>query len=310
MTTDRLIAAAQAQEHIAGELLKREPELSTKKWFDYRYLSATEATQQFTSDYINTYRDWWARTADLDEAPKKQPVKPELFANKRDTITSLWKARQAADQLGTDYPFFLLYAFKQRTDGRSWRNLPLPNQLYEPAVLEYVEARWKEERASALLPRVRDVRFLAHNYRGDPPQDDLHRVLIERLQRRSPLPLPILLGQLIHDAELLPADVARRTFGDDVVEKAEPLGFNPDRPFSGDLSPYVPSCFGIPASTQGSKRICSSCGVQAQCEFTATEVSVSLRERTGSSDPVAERKRAQARERQRRRRARLRGSTV
>jgi hypothetical protein len=88
---------------------ERERDLYGQKWFDYRFLSPMAATARFYVLYQDVYRWKYATTIDSLEAEKKTGVSRK---GTRGELTSLWRARQFADELGVTYEVFLEAAFK------------------------------------------------------------------------------------------------------------------------------------------------------------------------------------------------------
>ncbi len=78
--------------------IKDEVLLQSMKWFDYRFLSASEATELFAKAYVEIFKKCWATYQDRDESVQKQPLKP--LKSDLTEYNSLWRARQVADGLG------------------------------------------------------------------------------------------------------------------------------------------------------------------------------------------------------------------
>lgn len=207
---------------ISMDLLRLENELFDKKWYDYRQLHPARATALFMESYKDAHAKVMQRRIDIGRAPfsigiKKQP----LFAQSQGTLNGLWKARQMADRMCMRYDFYnhttLLLA-----EQRCWRFLPRPNQLYNKDLLPLLQEKWGEE-IRANIQVATDPRFLAENYQGDP--DQLKYVGFLLLQAGLKPNRDLALNSLINRHGALPEKIARKRFGNGIVDKAMRLAF-------------------------------------------------------------------------------------
>jgi hypothetical protein len=292
------VAAAVAK--IKPEYLKEEPRLAEVKWFDYRYLTAVEATTLFAREYVDAYRKSWLHWVPKGSASHYAPVREPLFVKEKSRkLNALWRARQVADESGVPYDFYISRAFEFWI-GKAAKRPPAPNQLI--GAWEHVancwEARKKDRGLMATL--VTDMRFLNENYRAEPPQDAHHERIIESLRQHHSLSLNDRLGFHIHCHGWLTEARARREFGDPVVDAVKPSGSAFYRPDQGELTSYRPSCLGIPhALNAADNPVCAKCKFQAQCDAEATDALELVIATHGTDDPRLEHRREKDRVRQR-----------
>ena len=85
---------------IEGARLALERDLTALKWFDYRFLSAGEATEVFARTYQREFKRAWAQNFDRHEAEKKIGIaSDDLFHDGRE-LNGFWGCRQVVDLLG------------------------------------------------------------------------------------------------------------------------------------------------------------------------------------------------------------------
>lgn len=282
---------------ITSDNRSLEPELSSMRWPGHGYLSAVELTREFARRYLEVYRTFWDRRGDPSNPGKHQaPLREHnLFENNPRVLTGLWRARMAADGMGLPYEIYLNAAFEFLI-GRGYRRLPQPNQLYSDPVLDHIRQISGHLQLGQLIPaHVSDVRFLARNYRGDPPQDALHEVLFGILRGMQGAALRDALKDLIQDRQLLPEAKAREVLGDKVCDEC--LGTSPahELPPQGDLAPFRPGCFGLPGALNPSSAVCGECPFVAACQSAVEEAEELTVEIFGSVNPRVERTKEQNR---------------
>ena len=56
---------------LGAGVVREEMDLYTTKWFDYRFMSPTEATDMFKSEYSKAYKIAWRTYEDRNEAEFK-----------------------------------------------------------------------------------------------------------------------------------------------------------------------------------------------------------------------------------------------
>lgn len=302
---DSLIAA----KHISSDLLSLERSLATTKWFDYRFLTPMAATQRFADIFREQYRNKYAQYFDLTESEYKRGIGADnVFENEAQIFTSLWKARQHADQLGMPYEHFISFTINHLMD-RGYRQLPAVSQLYSEHALATAEEKWNEYKASIPLLPARDPRYLSEHYKGTPAQNSYITLQVS-VAKSKPSILDLLLAGLCFDRKTLPIDIAVAEFGVETVNKAKAYAglSEPGNNYSSDIdiTDLRPSCHSVPAAYSAKSAECALCEEREQCQEAVHNVEMTLIKIAGNSDPVRERKKKQAADRQRRRREKLR----
>lgn len=148
-----------AAKFIAAKDLALEPDLMTKCWWEYRGVHPTRRTDLFAAYYRMLYQRYYAKYYDasrsemvsglpgdtnifnleVDIVPiteAQQARKGKLERLRRSNLTSLWRARQSADELCISYPIYISAVFESAC--MRWRNmatsttfrLPRPQHLY------------------------------------------------------------------------------------------------------------------------------------------------------------------------------------
>ena len=194
-----------------------EAELYRMKWYDYRNLLPAQATQLFAESYIELWRDWYARTRDLDDAPSTTPLLNEHVMKSADG-RAMWRARQAADRIGIKYELFIEFAFNRAFE-RGYGYLPRPNQLYDEALIGDAGDFWAELKTVSLQTSKAPQALSA-----DPDQPDLrsyHEYLIEQCKKR---PYPELaLNTVVYRLGHLPREMANQCFDKEVLTRLDRL---------------------------------------------------------------------------------------
>lgn len=170
--------------NIEGKLLKREPELLTMKWFDYRRMHPTKASYLFAQCYQKAYQDFMVTTFDHARGRFMRPFKGgEDFMNAREK-KALWQLRQTADQLGTRYDFFLRFAMKWKV-AHNWHHAPRPSHINaNDELLADMALAWEEECRNS-LQICKDERYQAVNWFGHADQIAYERFLIGQIKQRA-----------------------------------------------------------------------------------------------------------------------------
>jgi hypothetical protein len=275
---------------IAGERLAEERYLYTTKWFDYRFLSPLAATELFASEYQKIFRRTWEATFDREEAAKKQGLRKGGIYAGGGELTSIWRARQAADALGLPYEFFIAKAMDAAT-GRGARHLPRPNQLYHEWNCQRALAAWGElidaRFRPSELPQYRNEAFCGHH-----AQIAHRKWVVDRIKARS---MPsYLIGRSCFILKVLPVEIALSEFGADRVKQAH-TEVADDMPVDHmDLrnDDFWPACMGVPHAHASEVEPCVSCRQQSACYKIGKRLVAKLRETHGSEDPVLTQKRA------------------
>ena len=201
---------------IPQDLREPEPELLTRRWFDYRDLMPAQLTSLFANRYEVAYREAYARIMDARASENVSPLMGrDVFESPE--LLPIWRARQAADQIGCKYDFYLNFAFKRFFE-RGWRYMPRPNQLYgEELILDANEAWQETTRASLQLANRK--RFLPEQYVGHPDQDAYYAYLVQQVAQREHRHM--VLSRLVFREKILPLAVASEHFSADDLTRAE-----------------------------------------------------------------------------------------
>jgi hypothetical protein len=285
--------------YIDKGLLAKEALLLPNRWIGNRYMSPLQATQAFTDAYIAAYRAAWERHFDPSEAPHKQPCKSSFALNDRADMTSLWKARQKADQLGMPYDLFCDIIIERWIVGRKTKQPPLPNQLLSGKLFDAWmrgHPTWAEASERLFLPAW-DRRFFMEPLGEDPVHAAAMRALRADVLHAKDRPAR-LAGYLGADGPLTEAR-AGSMFDADLVRDALAMITVPAKVNEASEG-YVPACIGNRNSAQGMP--CHSCPFAVQCSGVKRKVTRALNAAGSSGDPRADRRREQNRESQRKHR--------
>lgn len=292
--------AVWARAHIPADFLQEDAKLSASCWPAYLYLSPLERTRQFTTQYVQAFTHYAKRLMELRKVDSLCLIDPVLEHNAPANISSLWRARQKADELGIPYEKYLFPLIRHALEEEGHSRIPLPNQLYDIAQLTYVHDQWEEwVRDGVFTTREWDCRLKAVNFRGNLAQLHCHEVLLG------------LIGQSIGRLEqfmlrdgLLPEAIARERLGDELVQRALARhGSVSASNVSGTPATYIRPCLGLIAERSPA---CAGCPFDTQCTRVAQAVDREMGRVYGSIDPRRDHKRMLARERKRRQRAKIR----
>lgn len=288
--------------YIKAELLAKEGGLQQSKWVEYRYMTPLEATERFAHEYIAAYRRVYARHFDAKVAANKQAIYANFGQNSKAEITSLWIARQYADERGIPYDVFLDIVMEGWVGGGKARQPPLPCQLLSSA---QTAARLRmrptrEEVTERLFQPHWDRRFYAGRSIDDPVRAAALRGLRIDVLRAEDRPQR--LAKYLGIRGLLSEVSARTMFDASLVDAAVAL-----KPAIHRVSPVVPVEDYLPAC-MGNRNVapdspCQACPVTRDCMRMKGEVTRTLIKTTGSGDPRLAHKRQLERERQQKWRA-------
>ena len=285
--------------YIDKGLVAKEASLLHTRWVGNRYMSPVQATQAFTNAYVDAYRAVWARHFDPAEAPHKQPCGSSLALNDRADMTSLWQARQKADELGMPYDLFCDIIMERWIVGRKAKQPPLPNQLLSGKLIN----AWMRghptlaEASERLFLPDWDRRFFMEPSGEDPVHAAAMRALradvLHAKDRPAQLARYLGVGGPLTEARakaMFEADMVR----DALATVAVPATIT-DAPEG-----YVPACLGNRNDVRDMP--CHSCPFVAQCSGVKRKVTRALHAAGCSGDPRADRRREQNRDSQRRHR--------
>ncbi len=293
--------------YIDKKLLAKEAKLLTARWIGHRYMTPLHSTQAFTDAYIGAYRAAWARHRDASEAPKKQPCQSSFAMNDLADMSSLWMARQKADELGIPYDLYCEIVIEQWLSGRKAKNPPLPNQLRSNKLLKAWmrgHPTWDEMRNRLYLTDW-DRRFFMEPVGDDPVHAEALRMLHADVLRA--VDKPTLLARYLGADGPLTEARAGTMFDPNLVADAMALVAKPAQ--LGDAPDgYVPGCIGSRSHEQEAP--CHDCSFTKQCTALKRQATRSLNAAGSSGDPRADRRRQQNREAQRRRREKQRGDAA
>jgi hypothetical protein len=311
----RIRTNIEAVESLGGIVIREERDLYTTKWFDYRFLSPTEATNLFKLEYTKAFKIAWSQYQDRNEAEFKsglfkmpnfrKPSRKDTTNLKRE-YTSIWRARQSADVLGVPYDFLIRETIEALMASGRCQTLPRPNQiagaLSDEAIRSRVKQQWRDWAAlnfSSMISRL--PQYMDHAYRGLHAQDAHRDWVVERLGDGHPRNV----GRACYIFQTLPEDLAVAHFGEERIAQArdEVSGETPAAIAELEPGQLAPSCFAVPFAFEKNNGICLACPVRRSCETMESFARKSLRNEYGSEDPRKAKEREQANDRQRRHRA-------
>lgn len=314
MTTD-FEARTQTSRKIATLISSKdidvERELHSLKWFDYRFMSPSDATDQFRTEYQRVYRHFYAKNVDTEAAQHKFGLRRIVPAGDQREYTSLWRARQFADTLGIPYSNFLWAAFNRLTQGLSQR-IPAPNQMYGkrgPLIAEAVDMDWSEYLDTRLtissLPHYR-----TESFQGLAAQLAHRQWVVNEIKRRFGKPRDI--GVACFLKRVLPTEIAELEFGLEKVEQARTLvaGETAEAEQAIAMRDLLPSCATLPGAFNAASAECGSCRLNSICSRVSERIGSSLAAEFGSVDPVAARRKKGQAERTRKCRAKKRAAEL
>ncbi|AWN40475.1 hypothetical protein [Methylobacterium durans] len=280
---------------LEAERLVDEREVSSKKWFDYRFLSAIEATQAFHNIYQEIYREMWGRHFDVEKAHLKRGAPlAGLLSNGRE-FNGTWGARQIADGLGLPYDFFIREAM-EAAFRRGVRRPPRPNQLYDERNIAVVRERWEERCSSfpmiSYLPQYR-----LESFRGLPAQIEHQDWMVTNLKAR--LASNHAIARACFEQRVLPVDHAEAEFSpyqmEQVRREGADMSAEPMEPLPE--SAFWPSCFGLPHAHSEASPICIACQAREACSRAEAQIREQTVAMYGTERPRDDEKRAQGRDR-------------
>ncbi|BBI61626.1 hypothetical protein HSBAA_29320 [Vreelandella sulfidaeris] len=130
-------------------------------------------------------------------------------------MTSLWKARQAADSIGVTYDYYCR-TIMDWAEARNWTQLPRVSQLYHEDHIQVALTAWND----SLRTRIRTAyEPCYHRDAGDEwHQVEYRNYLLDQVETKAHKEFA--LATLIHRYEHLSEELAAQRFGKAVVEKA------------------------------------------------------------------------------------------
>lgn len=286
---------------IDARRLADERVISGVKWFEYRFISAVQATELFYETYIRLYREAFRRDFDAGTAVLKRAVPAGGLWSSSGELSAAWRARQIADGFGMPYDFFIRECIAAGIR-RGVTRVPRPNQLYNLLSMPHLQERWEERRKAVPLfsglPQYRVEAFC-----GLPAQLEHERWVTDSLKARRARPFAI--AQACFVDHLFTLDRAKAEFDPYVIEQmlSEAAGMKAEPVPALRATSFLPSCFGLPHACAPALSPCCDCHVREECRTAEAKVREKVAQRYGSEMPRDEAKRAQIRDRVARHRA-------
>jgi hypothetical protein len=191
-----------------------EAEIQSKRWFDYRRITSAQATYLFAHLYSQIYIEFYKRTVDIRTVDTARAFTPDDIFQSKD-LTSLWLARQAADQIGCKYEFYLRVVFEIFIS-RGWKHLPRPNQIYSEELSIDISRLW-EKRCIDILQIADNPFYLESSYISHPDQNNYYEWLASHIKLKEQKHF-ILSG--VMKQKILPYELALQFFGVDTCKRA------------------------------------------------------------------------------------------
>lgn len=202
---------------IPLKLLQEEAALNQTKFWDYRHLHPSQATQLYAQCYVAALKRAVSRRTDLWKGLMMKGMKTDtIFELEPRLITGFWKGRQMADRIGCPYDFYCEHAMIFADKARM-RFLPSSQQMYcltvperlqgLPSLVEYIIERWVERTRYSSFYASTDA-YLSVNYEGGSDQIDYLNFMLGKV-RRSTIPEGVLSSLMekgqINEAQIMTA---------------------------------------------------------------------------------------------------------
>jgi hypothetical protein len=184
-----------------------EASLFASKWIEYKLWHPVRATYYFAECYRRQTTRWMERNRDLLTAEDCVAFTPsDIF--KSEDMTSMWLARQSADQHGMTYPFVMEQAMTRFVE-RAFHRFPRPNQLYGEEFEMDTRDAWQEQLTRSL------------QYSRDPQtiQDPEHEGFVVQQILARQAGHANLLGRMFKEGVLRPKRMVKH-FGSELTIKA------------------------------------------------------------------------------------------
>jgi hypothetical protein len=200
---------------------KEETMLFETKWFDYRSLHPLMATCLFTEAYKRQYanimlthgRDDFA-SAPFRTGLKRIPYIEQSVGNR----TSLWKARQIADQYCVSYDYFIGTVLSAAAT-RLWDQLPRPQHLWQEELIEIFEDKFEKRKRTRLDESLLSYGTLGM-VQGGYLQQSYYDWILKQLGERDGLNRILAIYSAVWLLELIPKDLAQQHFPRETMEAA------------------------------------------------------------------------------------------
>ena len=296
-------ALVTASKFIDPKLLEKERELTTTKWFGYRFMSPLEATELFRVLYQAACQSYVRKNIDIEVAKIYKGVASVRPLASSGEFTQLWKARQRADAFCMPYESYLAFCF--HFAGRRIRNLPpRPGQLHpndKAAVAWNAEFnKWRTINDKPELDQfLPPVQYRLEAFSGLPAQVAFHEYIFSHAEAGAE-PWERVMGRWCLAKRVIPIWKFRPVLGRRPFASATGWLSTHRSHLPSQFDPFVaptaeefwPTCFGVPGARDPNAASCLVCRVSPGCEKLADLVSRGVMAKAGSIDPVGDAKRA------------------
>lgn len=295
-----------------------ERNLLSKKWFEYRFYSPSQADRCFLKAYQNIYSRKIAENIDRDLARNARGAHSKTIEHNTRERSQLRAARQRADEFGMPYPVYIEAAFNfalLKSDKR--KHFPRPNELHgnseaAPWFVDYVMKRWHELLADGLFS-VEHPAYLIENYKDLPAQNEFRAFIVQHVQHEN-IPLHRAIRKYTYEKRQIPLDVFKNNFPEALFQQAlkiaeSDLQHHPvdvERVIPIGKSQLWPTCFALHYTCTPTSPECSSCPLLPGCQKTGDSLVAKAGVKIGIADPAADYEKRLARDRKRRQRERER----
>lgn len=187
---------ALALRFIPLKLLSEESALNETKFWDYRFMHATQATQLYAQEYGAALKRAVSRRTDIWRGLMMKGLKSEvIYEMDARAITGFWKGRQMADRIGCPYDFYcehaMLFADKARMtylpQATNMYTQTVPERLVGlPSMVEYIVERWVARIAHSAFYASHEA-YLVDNFMNGPEQINYLNWLFKKI-RHSNMP--------------------------------------------------------------------------------------------------------------------------
>lgn len=305
---------------VMPDVMEREREVASKKWFAYRFMTPLAATKHFADLYSKGFKAYIRFNGDRDEAELRQGLGSRIFQRANRSLTELWHARQRADELGLPYELLIEFGFEFARKG-GWKNAPRPMQLFgsaESDVAWPIEIeKFLNEHLTLVIDRLDNLpQYRIENYRRLPVQDEFRSYLVNHVLASTKPWAFRLIGPCIEKRhlplllaiKLAPKDQRWRIATELRLERDSELLVEAPREALPQIA-YMPACFGLIAAHHAASP-CSSCPFREMCQRMGKAASAETIKRHGSVSRLKDDRDAKRKAGQRRRTARCRAKNV
>lgn len=185
---------ALALRYIPINLLQEEAELNDTKFWDYRFMHPTQATQHYAECYSAALKRAVSRRTDIWVGLNMKGLKkPVIFELTQRQVNGFWRGRQMADRIGCPYDFYCEHAM-QFADKARMTFLPTSSQMYTqtvperlkglPSLVEYVVERWVARTSHSTFYATHEA-YLSENYCSGPEQNGYLNFLFNKIKRSN-----------------------------------------------------------------------------------------------------------------------------